>query len=140
MANPASLCPRCGHEQTCPCDSCQARTPTIKPWVWTSGDDIRCGNCTFEASADWWQDNEMVPLEPESRIVGTGPHATLEYKLDLQIAHRVKELYLGLGCLKHSLRALARDVTGHEDQMMGQDLVRLAEWTLGEEFNKDESP
>lgn len=68
---------------------------------------------------------------PESRQVGN----TVEYKLDLVIAQRIKELRLGLnGCNEHSWRALAMTVTGYEDQITGIDLCRLAMWTLGEEW------
>jgi hypothetical protein len=59
-----------------------------------------------------------------------------EYQLDLIIAKRIKELYLGLeGTNRHSSRAIAIAVTGFECQMTGQDLVRLAEWTLDEEWD-----
>lgn len=66
-----------------------------------------------------------------SRSVGD----TIEYQLDLIIAQRIKELKLGLnGCKIHSWRALAREVTGYECQMTGNDLERLAMWTLNEEW------
>lgn len=59
-----------------------------------------------------------------------------EYKLDVIIANRIKELRLGLnGNKQHSYRALAIQVNGVECQMTGQDLCRLAEWTLNEEWN-----
>lgn len=54
-----------------------------------------------------------------------------EYQLDPVIARRVMELKLGLvGCRQYSWRALAIKVTGHEDQMTGSDIERLACWTL----------
>ena len=62
-------------------------------------------------------------------------HSWREYKLDSQIAKRIKALYLGLdGERCHSWRALAIQVTGSEDQLMGWDLVQLAQWTLGEDW------
>jgi len=59
-----------------------------------------------------------------------------EYQLDPVIAQRIKELKLGLnGCRRHSWRALAIKVCGFECQMTGSELSRLAQWTLGEEWD-----
>lgn len=69
-------------------------------------------------------------IENESRPCGD----SVEYKLDLVIAQRVKELKLGLnGCRRHSGRALAIQVTGMECQHTGKELSRLSQWTLQEE-------
>lgn len=48
------ICPRCQHEQSCPCEACQEREPTEKPWVWINGETIACGGCGHTNSADWW--------------------------------------------------------------------------------------
>lgn len=59
----------------------------------------------------------------------------IEYKLDHVIAYRIKELRLGLnGCNEHSWRAISILITGKEDGYTGQQLCRLAQWTLGEEW------
>lgn len=52
-------CPECNHEQSCPCPSCQSLKPTENPWVWIDGEAIKCGNCDFKKSADWWLHYEM---------------------------------------------------------------------------------
>lgn len=52
-------CPKCNHEQTCPCPACQGRNPTEKPWVWVSDRDIKCGNCDFVESEDYWAELDM---------------------------------------------------------------------------------
>ena len=56
-------CPKCGYPQTCPCPSCQARTPTSKPWVWVDGEFIKCGNCDLVEHCDWWMDVEYEYYE-----------------------------------------------------------------------------
>lgn len=57
-------CPRCGHEQTCPCKSCQARAATDRPWQWRPNDFIACGACGFEEHCDFW-----LGLEYRGRLV-----------------------------------------------------------------------
>ncbi len=49
-------CPSCGHENTCPCPSCQARRPTDRPWVWVDDELISCGACGFTKHCDWWEE------------------------------------------------------------------------------------
>lgn len=57
------VCPKCHHEQTCPCPSCQKRNPTEKPWVWTSGYTLACGGCGLEESEDWWFEQEVAQYD-----------------------------------------------------------------------------
>ena len=52
-----------------------------------------------------------------------------EYALDEEIAKRIIELYKN-----HTFRAIACKCAGVECQMTGQDLVRIAHWTLGLEW------
>jgi hypothetical protein len=64
-------------------------------------------------------------------------HTWGEFKLDPVVAQRIKELRLGLnGSPVCSWRVIAIRVTGHEDQMTGSELCRLAQWTLGEEWDE----
>ena len=50
-------CPKCGHPQHCPCDSCKSRLPKgTKPWVWIDECLIKCGNCDLTQHCDWWLD------------------------------------------------------------------------------------
>lgn len=60
---------------------------------------------------------------------------TTAYMLDPVIAQRIKELRCGP--VKHSWRMIAIKVTGFEDQHTGMELCRLAQWTLGEEWEHD---
>ena len=61
-------------------------------------------------------------------------HTWTEYKMDPKIARIILDMKDGLnGCRLHSWRALSIEVTGMEDQIMGQELERIARWTLGEE-------
>lgn len=78
-----------------------------------------------------------VPMtEWPSRSVGD----ILEFQLDPVIALRIKELRLGHnGNRVHSWRALAIKVTGYECQMTGSDLERLAQWTLGEDWETSDT-
>ena len=58
-------CPDCGHPQTCPCEACQSRNPTEKPWVWINGDVIGCGGCGLINHADWWTDQEYAYIKKQ---------------------------------------------------------------------------
>ena len=51
-------CPKCGYIQWCPCKNCKDKfTPKdVKPWIWVSGELIKCAECGLIASGDWWQD------------------------------------------------------------------------------------
>ncbi len=47
--------PKCQHVQTCPCKSCQDRSPTLKPWVEQPGGYlVACGGCGHTMSYDDW--------------------------------------------------------------------------------------
>lgn len=58
-------CPKCNHEQTCPCASCQGRNPTEKPWVWVNEHTISCAQCGLTESEDYWADLEFEQYEKE---------------------------------------------------------------------------
>jgi hypothetical protein len=73
-----------------------------------------------------WKEGYDDMLDLRFRERGEGDNAYREYELDKQIAERIVEL-----SKTHTWRALAVKVTGVECQMMGQDLSRLAHWTLG---------
>jgi hypothetical protein len=61
-------CPKCEHPQTCPCEACQGRSPTPKPWVHKGdGYTIACGNCGFEEGADYWQDRSFKQYEEKRK-------------------------------------------------------------------------
>jgi hypothetical protein len=53
------LCPKCGHEQTCPCPACQKQWPTDKPWIWVNEESIACAGCGYTALEDWWFEQEL---------------------------------------------------------------------------------
>lgn len=56
-------CPKCNHEQVCPCQTCFGRRlkagDSTKPWIWIKGEKIRCSNCGLTGHADWWLDKEL---------------------------------------------------------------------------------
>lgn len=51
-------CPKCGHEQKCPCPACQSRNKTDKPWIWKEGELVSCGLCGHTLSANDWMNLE----------------------------------------------------------------------------------
>jgi len=57
-----------------------------------------------------------------------------EYKMDKNIARIILDKATGInGELQHSHRSLSIAVTGSECQHTGQELARIAAWTLDEE-------
>lgn len=59
------ICPICSHIQTCPCRTCQIRTPTEKPWINVSGDGIKCAGCGYTNSIDWWENKAYKQYKKE---------------------------------------------------------------------------
>lgn len=49
-------CPKCGHNNSCPCTSCQSRNPTSNPWRNVENYIQGCGNCEYEDDAHVWMD------------------------------------------------------------------------------------
>lgn len=70
-------CPACGHKQLCPCAKCDNyRRSTgndleTTPWKWIAGFGIRCGECGFDGSSEFWSALEKV-------VENWGDRATLE--------------------------------------------------------------
>jgi len=46
-------CPKCGYEQISPAEY-KSANKKIKPYIW-EGDCIKCANCGFTQTADWWE-------------------------------------------------------------------------------------
>lgn len=53
-------CPKCGKKYQCPCKSCKG-----KGWKWNKKDIIKCLNCGFEESCDWWFELELTLYRKE---------------------------------------------------------------------------
>jgi predicted RNA-binding Zn-ribbon protein involved in translation (DUF1610 family) len=50
------FCPKCGSEQTCPCQHCREQNKRRSQWEWTKdGNHCRCAKCGFTAHVDWWE-------------------------------------------------------------------------------------
>jgi len=71
-----SKCPKCGYPQFCGCPSCKDKIPQgIFPYKWRyefidkdhpSMELMQCANCGFDASPDWWMDEEVRQYEKKT--------------------------------------------------------------------------
>jgi len=54
------ICPECGNEMFCPCETCKSRHGQEITWIWIDGEFIKCGHCGLTYHADKWLDIEML--------------------------------------------------------------------------------